>query len=111
MSQNSIDIKYNYFKNDDYNNNKDGKQYFNKIDKKSFTNLSYKIINTSDYTNNKYYENLLVKNKFINNNNSFYINKYKTEEIDSNDRLSNNYGNKMNRINKYKIIRNRVNQN
>ena len=111
LSQNTIDIKNNYFKNDDYNNNKDGKQYFNKMDQKSFTNHSYKIINTSDNTNNKYYENLLVQNKFINNNNSFYINKYKTEEIDSNDRLSNNYGNKMNRINKYKIIRNRVNQN
>ena len=76
------------------------------------SNHSLKIINNTS-KGRKNINNYSSYNINENNNNYYYnINKYKTQETDVNlSDKSQNYGNRVNRINKYKIIRNKGTQN
>ena len=94
-------------KNED-KNIKNMKEIGIKLEPKMISNHDLKIINSS--TNKK---NIISSsNSYINKENNFYYeNKYKTEEVDDQNRDNNNFRNKLNRINRYKIIRNRATQN
>ena len=112
LSQNPNDIKITDFKKESYisTNTNTNKTLFIKINPKIFPKYSSKIINSSNNIKKNYNENELIKNNSTDkDNSSFYINRYKTEEVDNNYRPNNNYENKLNRINKYKIIRNKIN--
>ena len=93
-------------------NNKNKIPLFIKINPKILNNHCLKVINNSSSNKRKENsENTWIKNSYINNKNNYYANKYKTKEIDINYSENNNYGNKLTRINKYKILRNRAIQN
>jgi hypothetical protein len=76
------------------------------------SNHSLKIINNTSKSR-KNIQNYSSYNTNDNNKNYYYnINKFKTQETDVNlSEKSKNNGNKVNRINKYKIIRNKGTQN
>ena len=84
---------------------------FVKMKPKILNNHCLKVVNNSVSNKKKEYsENDLIKNGYINNDNNYYVNKYRTEEIDI-DYGENTNGNKLTRINKYKVLRNRAVQN
>ena len=88
------------------------KPLFIKMKPKILNNHSLKIINNSSSNKKKEYSgNGLIKNNYNDKENNYYINKYRTEEVDIQYGENNNSGNKLNRINRYKIVRNRVVQN
>ena len=95
--------------------NKNTNEFFN-IEPKIISNHSLKVINSSNLSTkkNNFPTNVSMK-KYINtknyDNNNYFENKYKTEEIDNLHDKNNNFGNTINRINKYKIVRNRGIQN
>ena len=75
------------------------------------SNHSLKIVNNTS-KGRKNINNYSSYNINDNNNNYYYnINKYKTQETDANLSEKNQKYGKVNRINKYKIIRNRGTQN
>ena len=89
-------------------------QYFNKIEPKIVSNHSLKVINSSNSSKrNNYSQNVSIK-KYLNEkkyNNNYFENRYKTEEIDNHHGENVKLRNAINRINKYKIARNRGIQN
>ena len=98
-------------KNSLKDNSKNITPLFVKMKPKILKNHSLKVVNNSSSNKKKEYsENVLIKNGYINNDNNYYANKYRTEEIDINYGENNN-GNKLTRINKYKVLRNRAIQN
>ena len=93
------------------NSNKNKNKLFIKMKAKKLPNHALKIINHSSSNNKNYFiENNYVGNNYMDNNN-FYVDKYKTEEVDMQYRGKNNVSNKFSRINKYKVTRNKVTQN
>jgi serine/threonine protein kinase len=98
-------------KNSLKDNNKNITPLFVKMKPIIIKNHSLKVVNNSSSNKKREYsENVLIKNGYINYDNNYYENKYRTEDIDINYGENNN-GNKLTRINKYKVLRNRAIQN
>ena len=98
MSHNQSKSKNEYYnKASNEKSTKNNKPLLIKIEPKLLSNHSIKVVNNSTSLN-KTNENILINN----NNNNVKLNRFKTEEI--------SVGNQVNRINKYKIIRNKPTQ-